>query len=274
MFGAAIGDGAALLLVGVFLAVAAVEFALPGRAPSGPAGRRWFGNLSLHLVSAAVVAVPVWTGLAAALAAEAAQIGLLNRLDPPAPVRLAAGVLGLDLLAYWLHRLHHRVGVLWRLHAVHHTDPDLDVTTHLRHHPGAVLVEAVVTGGAVLLAGLSPAEVALYAALAWTVQAVAHANIALPPRSASAVGSVLVTPAIHRLHHSRDAAQTDSNYGQVFAFWDRLFGTATRPRTGDRIEFGLDEFRDAAAQVPHRLLAQPLLRRPREAERAGASPPG
>ena len=147
------------------------------------------------------------------------------------------------------------------------------MTTTLRHHPLEALVHATLIGCAVLMIGVSPSEVALYAWLEWAVQLLAHANVALSPQLTSGLGRIIVTPEFHQLHHSRTLTETNSNYSQVFAFWDALFGSARgRPAHDQRqIEFGLDEFRDARSQWAHWLFAQPILPRARQADRPGAS---
>lgn len=119
--------------------------------------------------------------------------------------------------------------------------------------------------------GCPPAAVALYAALDWTVGLIAHSSLTLPEGVQARLARIVVTPAFHRMHHSRRRAETDSNYGQVFAFWDALFGTF-RQRAGG-IECGLDAFRDARSQSPHWLLMQPLLPRKAGADGNGLAPP-
>jgi sterol desaturase/sphingolipid hydroxylase (fatty acid hydroxylase superfamily) len=151
---------------------------------------------------------------------------------------------------------------------VHHSDPEVDATTAIRHHPPEALAGVALMGAATGLVGVAPAAVALYAALDWTVQLIAHSNLRPVRGRVAWLGRVVVTPEFHRLHHSRRRVETDSNYGQVFAFWDLLFGTFRR--AAGCIECGLDSFRDARSQSPHWLLVQPLL--PREGAPGGDGP--
>jgi sterol desaturase/sphingolipid hydroxylase (fatty acid hydroxylase superfamily) len=194
--------------------------------------------------------------------------GLLGLLRLPAALHAVLALLALDAVSYTTHRLSHAIPPLWRLHAVHHSDAEVDATTTLRHHPLEALTGAVLSSGAVLILGISPAEVAAYVAAEWAVQSLAHANVALPPRWERVLRRIVVTPGFHKLHHSRERAETDSNYGQVLTIWDDLLRTASsRPVGAPRIEFGLDAFRDPKFQNPHWLLAQPALRQ-------NAVPPG
>jgi sterol desaturase/sphingolipid hydroxylase (fatty acid hydroxylase superfamily) len=157
----------------------------------------------------------------------------------------------------------HRVEVLWRFHAVHHSDPEVDVTTTFRHHPVEAIFNGALIGAVVLVIGFSPAEIAAYTWVAFVVELVAHANLTLPSWFGAVFGRFIVTPGFHHLHHSRANAEANANFGQAFSIWDTLFGTARTRSPGDqsRLEFGLDEFRGRKFHLPHYLLAQPLLPR-------------
>lgn len=261
-----------LVVVALFVSVAMAEMLYPSRTQSGPTGRRWFGNLLLYAVSSGLLMLPVIAGLVAALTAQHAWVSPLDWLALPAPLQLAISILVLDAVNYAQHRLSHNVGFLWRIHAVHHSDPNIDVTTTLRHHPLEMLLAVAMLGGAALAIGMSATDVLLYGWLAWAVQLPAHANIALPPWLDAPVRRILVTPAFHQVHHSRRQDDTDSNYGQVFAFWDTLFRSARHRRAGSQHDgsFGLDEFRDARSQSLPSLLVQPLLPRAPQVDRIAA----
>src|SRR5262249_28606853 len=156
------------------------------------------------------------------VAASGLRLPLLDNVTSPA-LRTALAVIVLDLLDYTLHRLAHRVGWLWRLHRVHHSDTELDVTTTLRHHPLEGIPSALLIGGGGRPLGFTPEEFAFFAALVLLVQLVAHGTLRLPSSVEACLAPVLVTPGFHPLHHSRRRAETDSNYGQIFSVWDRLF---------------------------------------------------
>jgi sterol desaturase/sphingolipid hydroxylase (fatty acid hydroxylase superfamily) len=185
---------------------------------------------------------------------------------------MVIAILGLDALAYAQHRLLHRVSVLWRFHAVHHSDPEVDVTTTFRHHPVEAIFNGTLIGGVVLLIGFTPAEIAAYAWFSLVIELFAHANLALPPWFGAVLGKLIVTPDFHHLHHSRAIAEANANFGQALSIWDVLFGTARLriPDVSPRFEFGLDEFRGAKFHLPHYLLAQPLMPRTTDPAAAGS----
>ncbi|HEV3176755.1 MAG TPA: sterol desaturase family protein [Stellaceae bacterium] len=241
----------------VLIAAGGLEMVRGWRAPSTSATRRWIANVTLFGLSFGLgyVMAPL---VAAVVALADLHLGLAERIDGTA-LRVAAAILVLDLLDYTLHRASHGIALLWRVHQPHHSDLELDVTTALRHHPFEAAVTSVALGGGGALLGFAPHEIAIYGAVALSVQLVAHANVALPRGLTDLLAPVLVTPDFHRLHHSRSRAEADANYGQVFSFWDRILGTR---RTGNAAEvrFGVDGVGEAASQRLTRLLAQPILR--------------
>jgi len=253
----------ALAILGLLTIVATAERVRPLRTRSARTLRRWVGNLSLCVLSNGVFLLPTVTAFAAAFVSQSEQNSLLDTLGLASVVRFAVAIIGLDALAYAQHRLLHRVEVLWRFHAVHHSDPEVDVTTTFRHHPVEAIFNGALIGGVVLMIGFSPAEIAAYTWVAFVIELVAHANLALPSWFGAILGRFIVTPGFHHLHHSRANAEANANFGQAFSIWDTLFGTARTRSPGDqsRLEFGLDEFRGRKFHLPHYLLAQPLLPR-------------
>jgi len=252
----------AFAIFGLFLLAGALELLWPHRRHDGSITKRWFGNVTLYLLSGGIMLVPAIVAFAAALASHVMRFGLLDAMPLPPVFTWTVGILAMDALVYANHRLDHNIGVLWRILAVHHSDPEMDATTTFRHHPLEVMLDSLLVAGAVLLIGISPAQVAVYSLLAMAIQLLAHTNIRVPTWLERWLGTVLVTPGFHQMHHSREVGETNSNYGQVFVLWDHLFGSNSG-RAGGRehpIEFGLDHFRDAASQLPHRLLLQPVLR--------------
>jgi sterol desaturase/sphingolipid hydroxylase (fatty acid hydroxylase superfamily) len=256
----------ALVILGLFTTVAAAELVRPLRTRSGATSRRWVGNLSLCILSNGILVLPLLTAFAAAFVAQSEQKSLLDIFGLPSTMRLVVAVIGLDALAYAQHRLLHRFDLLWRFHAVHHSDPEVDVTTTFRHHPVEAIFNGALVGGVVLLVGFSPAEIAAYTWVSFVVELVAHANIALPSWFGAIFGRLIVTPEFHHLHHSRAKAEANANFGQAFSIWDTLFGTARARSSEDprRLEFGLEEFRELKFHLPHYLLAHPLLQRTTE----------
>jgi sterol desaturase/sphingolipid hydroxylase (fatty acid hydroxylase superfamily) len=263
-----------MVILGIFATVVAAELVRPRRPRSSAASRRWVGNLSLCIVSNGVLVLPTLTAFSAALFSEFEHTGFLDSLGLPSAVRVVVAIVGLDALAYAQHHLLHRVDVLWRFHAVHHSDPEIDVTTTFRHHPVEAIFNSVLIGGVVLTIGFSPAEIAAYTWVSFVIELVAHANLALPSRFGAILGRFIVTPEFHQLHHSRSDAEANANFGQAFSIWDTLFGTARARSPEDlrQLEFGLNEFREPKFHLPHYLLAQPLL--PRTNEPALTAPSG
>lgn len=186
------------------------------------------------------------------------------------PVWLAAlvGVVALDALSYAAHWLMHHVAFLWRVHRVHHSDPGVDTTTALRQHPMESLFRFVLISFTAWLLGLTPFAVALYSAINGIYAMFEHANILIHPTLDRIVRLVFCTPGMHRNHHAPERRFTDSNYGNIFSVWDRLFGTFTEPRTGGVLEFGLE---DRRRRNLRQLLSWPF-RDDRDAEHSMAGP--
>ncbi|MBL9202149.1 MAG: sterol desaturase family protein, partial [Opitutaceae bacterium] len=170
-----------------------------------------------------------------------------------------ANLLGRAFISFAVHWLHHHVPWLWRLHRVHHLDPELDVSTTVRFHPLEFLTGAVPGAAMAAVLGLKPSMILLYELLDAGVTVFSHANIRLPARVESLLRRVIVTPGLHRVHHSAHQPETDSNFGAVFPIWDQIFGTYRVNPDGTATEFrlGLDEVRDTRASQLGWLLASP-----------------
>ena len=255
---------AALLLLA---ALAAGEIAWPVyRDPKEGRGRLGT-NFGLGILNAILVWMVPLTAIAAAIWAEARGVGLLHVVEAPAAVALFATVAARSLLAYGLHRLAHRVPLLWRFHAVHHADTAIDLSTGFRHHPVEALYVAAAAAALAVALGLSPDVLAGYELAAAAMSAWLHANLRMPEAADRLAGALLVTPSLHHVHHSARQAETDSNYGDVFILWDRLFGSFRRLATGERVKlrFGLGDAVDPSAADLMAQLARPF--RPSPASR-------
>jgi sterol desaturase/sphingolipid hydroxylase (fatty acid hydroxylase superfamily) len=168
------------------------------------------------------------------------QFGLLHLVDLPIWLNAIIGLLLLDLIgAYFVHWVEHKVPVLWRFHIIHHTDKHVDTTTANRHHPGESIVRLVFTILAIWISGASVGLVLLYQSLSVLLSQFNHANIKLPLWLDFVLRLVIVTPAMHRIHHHYKMPITDTNYGNIFSIWDRLFGTYIRVPESELV-FGLD----------------------------------
>jgi sterol desaturase/sphingolipid hydroxylase (fatty acid hydroxylase superfamily) len=218
-------------------------------------------NLALTVVNFALAGA-ISTALVAASTWVSAHRWGLAGLDAPAWIAIVLGVLALDLTEYGRHRLSHHLPWLWRLHRVHHTDPQVDVTTSLRGHPLEQALRPLFDATAILLVGIGPQTLALHALLQIVTLLFQHANLPLPPALDRVVARLTPTPAYHLVHHSRRRPQTDSNYGACLTVWDRLFGT-WQPVDPD-LSIGLDGFDTARESGFLALLANPW-RRPTSA---------
>jgi sterol desaturase/sphingolipid hydroxylase (fatty acid hydroxylase superfamily) len=225
-----LGDWELLLRLGAFAgvlaAMAAWEVLAPRRARLHPRRVRWTSNLGLVALNALVVriAFPVAAVGFAALAAERGW-GLLNAFDVPFWVAFGLSLLALDMAIYLQHVMFHAVPALWRLHRVHHADPDFDVTTGARFHPVEILLSMLVKLGAIALLGAPAAAVLAFEILLNACALFNHGNVSIPAALDGALRRVIVTPDMHRIHHSMEPAEANSNYGFNLAWWDRLFGT-------------------------------------------------
>jgi sterol desaturase/sphingolipid hydroxylase (fatty acid hydroxylase superfamily) len=245
------------------LTVALLETARPWRRPEYSTAIRWAGNLTLFVIgSAGVTVLAPWI-------APGFSRGPLASLGAPPWLEIAAGIALLDLLDYFVHRMFHAVPLLWRLHALHHSDPEVDLTTSLRHHPLEVWTVAVVKYPIGLVFGLAPATIFTYGLIVVVMQTVQHANLAVPARCRRLLSWVVITPDLHRIHHSTEPAEGSSNFADILPLWDRLFGTfrATPAVGSDRIVLGLAEHREPRELALHRMLAMPVTLR-RTARRA------
>ncbi len=262
----------AIVIFGSLLAVALWEFWRRRRRLEFPAARRRLVNIGFWIVNL-VEASFVLPASAAAHSALAA-IHLPAWPVPAGAPSLVAGFLILDLVQYLIHRCEHAVPLFWRFNALHHSDPDVDVTTSVRHHP----VEYVPASAVYLLAVVVldiPAVVALTHSLAvFGAAALQHGNIRLPRWLERWLQPVLVTVDMHRVHHSILVEQASSNYGAVFSVWDRLFGTYTNLSRAqhDNIVFGVRELPRRECLQPAAMLLTPwLLSREGAGERPGGN---
>jgi sterol desaturase/sphingolipid hydroxylase (fatty acid hydroxylase superfamily) len=255
---AKIAEVSTVLFPTTFFVLALCEAFRPARASTAPLTLRWFGNIGVFALGWPIrILIPFLSAAGAALIAREHGLGLLNALSIPAIVAIPAGVVALDFAGYWEHRLLHAVPALWRLHALHHSDTDLDVASYVRHHPFEVLLQAVLDMLAVISFGVSPLSVALFSTISNVVQMMAHGNIELP-KPLRWISPLLVTPEMHRLHHSQAFEENNSNFSDLFPLWDRLFGTL-RQRPQGELKLGLPEFADVKFQRLDQMLMLPLL---------------
>lgn len=252
------------LRFGAFLAVFAVmalwEAAAPRRPRALARRERWPHNLALLAVDAAVVRIVApGAAIGVAIAAEAGGWGLLNALPVPGWAAVLVAVAFLDLVVYLQHVAFHALPALWRLHRVHHADLDVDVTTGTRFHPIEILVSTALKCLAVAAIGAPATAVLAFEILLNATSVFNHANVRIPGGVDRWLRWLVVTPDMHRLHHSIRYNESSSNFGFSAPWWDRLFGTyRAQPAAGhEAMQLGVDAFRAAADSRIDRLLLQP-----------------
>ncbi len=249
----------------LFALFALCEAVWPRRPLTVPKPRRWFANLAIIALNSLLVrfAFPLAPfGLAAM--AQAHGWGLFHRLGISGWQELLASILLLDLLIYFQHRLFHRTPLFWRFHRMHHTDLDLDVSSGIRFHPVEIALSLLIKMAAVLLLGVAPLSVLLFEILLNATSMFSHANMRIPLEIDRWLRLFVVTPDMHRVHHSVIPRETDSNFGFNLPWWDRLLGSyRAQPREGhDLMTIGLREFRELDTLGLRDLLLLPFISKP------------
>ncbi|MFP4204132.1 MAG: sterol desaturase family protein [Opitutales bacterium] len=200
-------------------------------------------NLALGLLNAALLAI----GFAAMLVAvaewsSAAEFGLLHRFELPVWVKWTAAILLFDLWMYIWHRANHLVPVLWRFHSVHHSDAEMDASSAVRFHSIEIVLSVVARLLVVPLLGVTPLQLVAYEMILQPVILFHHSNVKMPPRLDRALRFIIVTPWMHRVHHSQYRPETDSNFSSVFSWWDRIFRSFRLRRDPGTIKLGLQGY--------------------------------
>ncbi len=248
--------------LGVLLAMAAWEIAAPRRRREIPRVLRWSNNLALVVLDTVILRLsfPI-LAVGLALLAEERGWGLFNALEVPFWVAVLVSFLVLDLVIYLQHVLFHAVPGLWRLHRMHHADLEFDTTTGLRFHPLEILLSMAIKLAVVAALGAPAVAVLLFEVVLNATALFNHANVKLPRRVDRVLRWIVVTPDMHRVHHSVDPRETNSNYGFNLPWWDRLLGTyiAQPARGHEGMEIGIEQFRTRRDLWLDRMLIQPLL---------------
>jgi sterol desaturase/sphingolipid hydroxylase (fatty acid hydroxylase superfamily) len=249
------------VFLGVLVAMAGWELAAPRRRQDIPRVIRWTNNLALVVVDTVILrlTVPI-LAVGLALMAEERGWGLFNALNVPLWLAVLLAILLLDLAIYLQHVLFHAVPGLWRLHRMHHADLEFDVTTGLRFHPVEIVLSMVIKLAVVAALGAPAVAVLLFEVLLNATALFNHANIRLPAGVDRGLLWVMVTPYMHRVHHSVIPAETNSNFGFNLPWWDRLLGTyRAQPKAGhEDMTIGIEQFRTTRDLWLDGMLVQPL----------------
>ena len=251
----------AALFAALLGAMIAGELIAPRRRLLLPRLVRWLPNLAVGSLNILILrlALPMLGVTLAYLVTEAGW-GLFGYLDLPAGLSFVFSLLALDLLIWAQHRLFHRVPWLWRLHRMHHTDPDFDVTTAVRFHPFEAVISMLIKSTAILALGISPLAYLTFEIILSSTSLFNHGNLSLPPALDRRLRWIIVTPDMHRVHHSVLNTEQNSNFGFNLPWWDHLFGTyRDQPERGHReMTIGTGTFFGEGDQHLAQLLSQPF----------------
>lgn len=232
---------------GILILIALWELATPRRKLTVSRFMRWSGNLGIVVLNTIVLRLlfPA-AAVGMALFADEQAWGLFNYIEAPWWLAVIASVTLLDFTVYLQHVMVHAVPLFWRLHRVHHADPDFDVTTGTRFHPLEIILSMLIKFAAIILLGAPMVAVVIFEVLLNATAMFNHGNIGLPLKLDRILRWILVTPDMHRVHHSVEDDETNSNFGFNLPWWDRLFGTyRAQPRNGhEGMTIGIRKYRD------------------------------
>lgn len=248
---------------GIVIVVSMLEWVVPRRLAGDTLRLRWSGNFGITIVDTILVRF-LFPMLGVGWAAFCSERGwgLFNQFAFPIWLQLVLTLPALDVVSYAQHYLLHCAPLLWRFHRTHHTDHDYDFTTGVRFHPLETIYSTAILLGAIAVLGAAPIAVLVSQLLSMGITFVEHANVRVPSSLDRVLRFLVVTPDMHRIHHSQDRRETESNFGTIFPWWDRLFGTYVNQPAGghERIAFGLAEFGERKHLTLPWMLALPFLR--------------
>lgn len=222
---------------------------------------RWSNNFSLGLASWYFTSLAnSWVALALASSVNVHSLGLFSAWDAPLLAHLFLLLITTQFISYWTHRAFHHFEILWPIHAVHHSDTEVDVSTSYRHHPLEPIVSLIISAPVIVLLGASVEAVFYYRVFTVVATVFSHSNIAIPATLENRLRKVILTPDFHRVHHCSDQQFTNSNYGSLLPWFDYVFGTAKfRPAEEQAsMELGLEYFRGRDENRVDQQLLQPL----------------
>jgi sterol desaturase/sphingolipid hydroxylase (fatty acid hydroxylase superfamily) len=249
-----------ILFIGVFIVLSILEIKYGGYKEKIPRFLRWPNHFLLILFNAVLfrVLLPGFCLFAAIFAAEH-RFGLLNQVPVPSLFGIVITIIFLDWTLYYLHRVYHAAPLLWKIHRVHHTDVEVDVTTGLRFHTIEILITTLVEALVIYLMGAPVYGVFVFELWLGVSNLFNHSNIRIPGALEKVLRWFIITPDMHRVHHSSSPVETNSNYGFNFSCWDRLFTTYHEPLKAGKEKLGLNIFEDIRYFEFKSLLLQPFL---------------
>ena len=233
------------IFIGVLLLMILWEWCVPNRQSKVPKSQRWSSNFALLIIGSVLSRLLFPAGLAAvAIWTQQHNVGLWQQLDVSLWWSVPISVVFFDCLIYWQHRMFHRLPWLWRLHRVHHADPHLDASSGLRFHPLEIVLSLLIKLIAVVALGAPVLAILIFEILLNATSLFNHTNVKLADSIERPLRKLIVTQAMHRIHHSQVVSETDSNFSFNLSLWDRLFGTYTdnAKHGDDAIKLGLKEY--------------------------------
>jgi sterol desaturase/sphingolipid hydroxylase (fatty acid hydroxylase superfamily) len=249
------------VFLGVLIAMALWELAAPRRRQQIPRVIRWTNNLGLVVIDTIVLRLsfPI-LAVGLSVTAQDRGWGLFNIIEVPGWIAILVSIIVLDLVIYLQHVMFHAVPVLWRLHRMHHADLEFDVTTGLRFHPVEILISMGIKLAVVMALGPPAVAVLIFEVLLNATAMFNHSNIRLPVFADRFLRLIVVTPDMHRVHHSIIPEETNSNFGFNLPWWDRLLGTyKAQPKAGhEEMTIGIEQFRTTRDLWLDRMLVQPV----------------
>jgi sterol desaturase/sphingolipid hydroxylase (fatty acid hydroxylase superfamily) len=251
------------IFIGMLALMVTWEVIAPKRRRLFSRWQRWPNNFGIVIVNTLLIRLifPI-AAVGIAIYAEERAWGVLNLVELPTALTIFFAVIVLDLVIYLQHVVFHKIPVLWRLHRMHHSDLDFDVTTGARFHPIEIILSMVIKFAAVILLGAPAVAVVIFEVLLNAAAMFNHSNVQLPASFDRVLRLIIVTPDMHRVHHSIVREETDSNFGFNIPWWDRLFRTyCAQPKAGHtNMTIGIDQFQKAKYLRLDKLLIQPFLR--------------
>jgi len=232
---------------GIFALMALWEIIAPRRTLTVSKPLRWANNMGLVVLNSIILRL-LFPAAAVGMAVFAQQQGwgIFNYIQSPLPVAIIVSVIALDLIIYLQHVMVHAVPALWRLHRVHHADPDYDVTTGARFHPIEIILSMLIKFATIVVLGPPVVAVVIFEVILNAMAMFNHGNVGLPTTLDKILRWLLVTPDMHRVHHSVEDDEANSNFGFNLSIWDRLFGTyRDQPRNGHQgMRIGIHKYHD------------------------------
>ena len=253
----------------ILVTMMVLETLLPRRKRTESRVKRTVNNLLLTVVNTLVIKVlPILSAVAAATFASHHGWGILNQFSVPVWLEYGIVIVLMDLLIYWQHVASHHIPALWHFHQVHHADHDLDASSGLRFHPVEICFSMAIKCIAVILLGASPESVILFEIVLNGCAVFNHSNVKLPLWIDRVLRMFVVTPDMHRVHHSVERDETNSNYGFNIPWWDRMFGTYRAQPRGDHadLKLGLPEYPNSRQTIPLRSMLVMPWQRPADPE--------